>query len=98
MGKRRHDHVARHRAHLPDELNDRAADNWQPLFAIAEYCAGEWPKRAREAAIALSALSDEAEDSALVDLLQELRILFEKKDRITSADLAEHLGGQSETR
>ena len=83
---------------LPNQLNDRAADNWIPLFAIADYCAGEWPKRARDAAIALSALSDEAEDSDLVDLLQELKVLFENRDRITSADLAEYLGSQSEKR
>ena len=83
---------------IPEGLNDRAADNWTPLFAIADHCGGEWPKRAREAAKTLSALSDESEDSALVDLLEELKALFQKTDRITSADLAEHLGRQSEKR
>src|SRR5262249_49935353 len=25
------------------EINDRAQDNWEPLLAIAEACAGQWP-------------------------------------------------------
>ena len=83
---------------IPDGLNDRAADNWLPLLAIADHCGAKWPERAREAAKVLSALSDESEDSALVDLLQEFKVLFEKTDRISSADLAEQLGGQSEKR
>ena len=82
----------------PAELNDRAADNWRPLLATAELCGGEWPARARKAALALSQDVDEAEGSAVVDLLQELRQLFDSRDRITSADLAEHLGKQSDKR
>jgi putative DNA primase/helicase len=82
----------------PEGLNDRAADNWLPLIAIADHCGGRWPEQAREAAKALCALSDESEDSAVVDLLQELKTIFSERDRISSADLAERLGGQSEKR
>jgi putative DNA primase/helicase len=40
---------------MPDQLSDRAADNWEPLFAIAA-CAGEvWLMRVEQAALALSA-------------------------------------------
>src|SRR4051794_17238632 len=28
---------------LPSDLNDRAADVWEPLFALAEVAGGEWP-------------------------------------------------------
>jgi Protein of unknown function (DUF3631) len=83
---------------VPTELNDRAADNWRPLLTIADHCGGTWPKRAREAARALSADADEAESSALVDLLQEFRELFESRDRITSAEVAEHLAKQVDKR
>jgi putative DNA primase/helicase len=38
----------------PAELNDHAADAWAPLFAIADAAGGEWPARARKAAIELS--------------------------------------------
>jgi putative DNA primase/helicase len=41
-------------------LNDRQADAWEPLFAIAEVAGGDWPERARAAATAL-ARDDEAE-------------------------------------
>jgi putative DNA primase/helicase len=34
---------------VPEELNDRAADGWVPLLAIAEAIGGGWPRRAREA-------------------------------------------------
>lgn len=39
---------------VPGELHDRAADNWRPLLAIADLAGGDWPQRAREAAIALT--------------------------------------------
>jgi putative DNA primase/helicase len=39
---------------IPDALNDRAADNWRPLLAIADLAGEDWPKRAREAALVLS--------------------------------------------
>ena len=38
----------------PDALNDRAADNWRPLLAIANLAGGDWPTKAREAALTLS--------------------------------------------
>ena len=39
---------------IPDSLNDRAADNWEPLLAIADLAGGDWPEAARRAARALS--------------------------------------------
>jgi len=36
---------------LPDELSNRKADNWEPLIAIADLAGGEWPARARAAAV-----------------------------------------------
>ena len=40
---------------VPEELNDRAADNWEPLLAIADLVDNEWPTLARNAAMKLSA-------------------------------------------
>ena len=82
----------------PRELNDRASDNWRPLLAVAELCGGKWPARARRAALELSQDVDEAEGSALMDLLQEIHELFQTRDRITSTDLAEYLGRQVDKR
>ena len=39
---------------MPAGLDDRAADCWRPLLAIAELVGGDWPERARAAALALS--------------------------------------------
>jgi hypothetical protein len=38
---------------IPAALNDRAADIWEPLLAIADCAGGDWPALAREAALAL---------------------------------------------
>jgi hypothetical protein len=55
------DHVRSLRPDLPDELDDRAQDVWEPLLAIADLADGEWPERARAAALALSS-GEERED------------------------------------
>jgi putative DNA primase/helicase len=39
---------------IPDALNDRAADNWRPLLAIADIASDDWARRARDAACTLS--------------------------------------------
>ncbi len=35
-------------------LSDRPADNWRPLYAIADLAGGSWPARVRAAAVALA--------------------------------------------
>ena len=42
------------RPEMPSGLSDRAADAWEPLFAIADFSGGDWPRRARKASLALS--------------------------------------------
>ncbi len=78
---------------IPAELHDRAADNWQPLLAIADLAGGDWPERAREAAKALTDTEGD-DDSIGVMLLADIRQIFEGKteDRISSKELAEILG------
>lgn len=51
---------------MPEGLGDRAADNWRPLLAIADAAGGEWPHRARQAAIALSGSVDEVPTDLLM--------------------------------
>jgi putative DNA primase/helicase len=79
---------------IPEKLNDRAADNWRPLFAIAELAGGRWPARSREAACLLSGAGH---DTALnVELLADIRVAFGDVDAIRSADLVEKLVGDPE--
>jgi hypothetical protein len=51
------------RPDIPTALGDRQADCWEPLLAIADLAGGEWPVRARSAAIALT---DSIEDTDIV--------------------------------
>jgi hypothetical protein len=58
---------------IPDLDNDRAEEVWEPLIAIADRAGGEWPARAREAALALG--GGEPDTESVGDLL--LRAIFE---------------------
>lgn len=62
---------------VPDELHDRAADNWRPLLALADLAGGPWPERARTAARRLSGTVDEAAASHRIQLLEDLTELFQ---------------------
>lgn len=78
----------------PEELHDRAIDNWTPLFVIASCIGGEWPERARAAAIALTE-TDSDIDSIAVRLLADIRELLYNypHDFISSKELASSLIG-----
>jgi hypothetical protein len=60
-------------------LEDRAADTWEPLIAIADLAAGDWPARARDAAATMTqAEAQQEEDTAAsVRLLADLRQVFQ---------------------
>jgi Protein of unknown function (DUF3631) len=80
---------------IPDALNDRAADNWRPLLAIADLAGGDWPKGAREAACILSGDSHDT-SSANVELLADIRKAFGNHAVIRSADLVAALVAEVE--
>jgi hypothetical protein len=61
---------------VPDELDDRQADNWRPLFAIADEAGCAWAERARTAARTLGGAVVEADQAAPIRLLADLRDLF----------------------
>jgi hypothetical protein len=73
------------------DIDDRAADNWEALFAIADLAGEDWPARARAAAKALSGARAEADDSEdlAVQLLADVRAVFADcfDDRLTSRAL-----------
>jgi len=79
----------------PDGLSDRAADNWRPLLAVADIAGGEnWPKDAREVAKVLNGAVSEADNSAAIQILGDLKKLFEEcnSDRLSSEKICEALG------
>lgn len=68
-------------------VEDRAADVWEPLVAIADLAGGDWPERARKACLALSGESeaDDTERSTSLRLLADLRTVFGDTDRMASS-------------
>ena len=67
--------LARPEPDLPAE--DRAADVWEPLVAIADAAGGDWPDRARKACQELTGAASEADDGTAGErLLADLRGVF----------------------
>ncbi len=83
---------------LPKALHDRAADAWEPLLAIADLAGGEWPKRARQAAVILSGADAQEEEDIRVLLLSDIRDIFERRrtDRVRTEALLEELASHEE--
>lgn len=65
---------------IPDQLNDRSAEGWEPLLAIADVVGDDWPTRARDAAIQLSAETDVEDDSWGVQLLADLQQVWDEDE------------------
>lgn len=58
-------------------VEDRAADVWEPLVIVADAAGGDWPRLAREAAVALTGEQEEEErDSSTLTLLTDVRETF----------------------
>ena len=75
------------------KLINRAADNWRPLFAIADIAGGKWPRLARSTA--KSAEASKEDQSIKTILLSDIRdVITERRqsDRISSNELAAALG------
>jgi hypothetical protein len=60
---------------VPTALQNRPADNWRALIAVADAAGEGWPSRAREAALALSGVSGDQDRG--VQLLRDIRRVFE---------------------
>lgn len=79
---------------IPQELNDRAADNWEPLFLIADRISVEAGEQLRKIAIAISNRSKEYDSTSLTTLLlSDIRKIFaeQNKEWISSLELCEYL-------
>jgi putative DNA primase/helicase len=74
---------------LPEHLFNRIADNWRPLFKIAQIAGVDWPQRCACALAKLTTGEDERENLRVM-LLVDIREVF-KTERIFSKDLVEKL-------
>src|SRR5262249_19832593 len=64
---------------MPEGLTDRPADCWEPLLAVADVAGGEWPDRARRAALKLNDQRQQADPSLGTRLLADIRSILEPK-------------------
>ncbi len=65
---------------MPAGIEDRDADIWEALLTIADAAGGDWPDRARAAAVTLVTESKESTPSLGVRLLADLRTVFGEAD------------------
>jgi hypothetical protein len=87
------------RPDLPDFKDDRAADGWEPLLAIADAVGGDWPQRARQSALALTGGDVRDDDSLGVKLLADIYTIFQERetDRLSSTELVAALNAIEES-
>jgi hypothetical protein len=80
---------------LPKSIEDRDADVWEPLLAVAELAGGHWPERARVAAVAHVA-QDGVKNMPTegIELLADIKAVFDKLQvkAIFTVDLLAELG------
>jgi hypothetical protein len=78
-------------------LEDRAADTWEPLIAVADLAGGNWPRAARKAAVALTSDRDAGDEASLhTRLLADCRIAFQDADALPTAVLLDRLKADAE--
>src|SRR5262249_29424955 len=82
---------------MPAALSNRPADNWRPLLAIADTVGGDWPARASAAALAISNVP--VDDDRNVELLRDIRRVFEETgvDHLGAEALVNYLVGLPDT-
>ena len=78
---------------LPSGAFNRLADNWRPLFAVAEIVGGDWPQRAATAFAKLTSREDSDAQGDGVALLADVRAVFNETggERIWTEVLCMHL-------
>ena len=78
---------------LPQGVFNRLADNWRPLFAIADAAGGDWPTRAAAAFAALTITEDLDAQGIGATLLADIAAVFAQRDsdKLPSAKVAEAL-------
>jgi hypothetical protein len=76
---------------MPTGIEDRAADVWEPLLAVADAAGGKWPDRARVAAVALVADSKRSTPSLGIRLLADIRKAFNGQESMSTENILKSL-------
>jgi len=81
-------------------VEDRVADTWEPLVAVADHAGGDWPQRARTAVLALiaeAAENDQADSDSLAALV-DCRTAFADANALPTTELLRRLKADEEAR
>ena len=81
---------------LPDGVEDRNAEVWEPLLAVADAAGGHWPDTARAACLELLQVAADREVSLGVRLLEDMRAVFGDRDAMHTQDILDRLNGLDE--
>jgi len=81
---------------MPDGIEDRNADVWEALLAIAEAAGEDWLKRAHVAAVTLVTAAAEREPSLGIRLLADLREIFGEAEQMTTQSILVELHNMKE--
>jgi Protein of unknown function (DUF3631) len=81
---------------LPPGVEDRDADVWEALLAVADKAGGSWPARARHAAVTLVAQSKASTPSLGVLLLRDIKTAFADAEVMFTAELVTALNDLDE--
>jgi hypothetical protein len=76
---------------MPDGVENRQVDCWEPLLAIADAAGDTWPDRARSACVELCKVSVSREASLGVRLLGDLRDVFGEADALATQTILDRL-------
>jgi hypothetical protein len=82
---------------MPPGIEDRAAECWEPLFAIADAAGGEWPKQVRDAAIHLTSRAADETLTGGVELLGHIREAFGDEPYLATTALIDRLRERDES-
>lgn len=81
---------------MPDGIADRDADVWEPLIAVADLAGGEWPARARLAAVHLVAASKTKSPSLGIRLLRDIHAAFGDAEQMSTTALLDALNAMED--
>src|SRR5450759_1167186 len=76
---------------MPAGIEDRNADVWESLRVVADAAGGDWPERARVAAVALVADAKAGSPSLGIRLLSDLRKIFGSHDCMSTVSILDAL-------
>ena len=76
---------------MPEGVNDRPADVWEPLLTVADAAGEIWPERARAACVELLATARPDTVSLGVRLLTDVRAVFEVRQQLATDDQRERV-------